>query len=205
METHSGTTLATLKSLDFSQAVQRYGDRFASLHRVDLHNELKRLALAEDGPGPVVDIRLRSCVVDVNPTSGTVILGDGTSHTADMLIGSDGLRSVVHKAVVGKESVARDTGMSAFRFLIPTEKVMADPITAKLLNSKRNILSLYLDDSGGPPARLLVWYECRGFVNVLIRVFLPRTSRSLTRDVVETSKILWGYSLRRMWMTDQRV
>ncbi|KAI9822970.1 MAG: cis-Golgi t-SNARE syntaxin [Phylliscum demangeonii] len=157
----SGITLQKQFALDFHNVVERYGERYASFHRVDLHNELKRLATAPDGIGRPVDVRLRAKVTGADATSGTVTLADGSTQTADLLIGADGLHSVVQQAING-EYPARDTGSSAFRFLIPTERLMADPVTAALVAGKRNTLYVCPDTSPDAPNRLLVWYECRG-------------------------------------------
>lgn len=49
-------------SEEFYDAVEiekKYGAMFYLSHRVDLHNELKRLATTEDGPGKPAEILLR--------------------------------------------------------------------------------------------------------------------------------------------------
>ena len=47
-----------------NDVVEKYGAEFYLSHRVDLHNELKRLATREDGPGNPAKILLRKEVVN---------------------------------------------------------------------------------------------------------------------------------------------
>lgn len=45
-----------------NETVEKYGAEFYLSHRVDLHNELRRLATREDGPGTPAEILLRKKV-----------------------------------------------------------------------------------------------------------------------------------------------
>lgn len=59
-----GDSLKAFSEQHYNDTVQRYGAKFYLSHRVDLHNELKRLATKEDGPGRPADILLRKEVND---------------------------------------------------------------------------------------------------------------------------------------------
>lgn len=101
-------------------AVERYGYPYLTVYRPDL---LKAL---EDGVRAEADdvIRLGSRVVGVeqDEASATVVLEDGTRVTGDVVIGSDGVRSVVRNTVWG-ESNPQFSGMVAWRGLIPMENL----------------------------------------------------------------------------------
>lgn len=92
-------------------------------HRQDLHSALRAAATTEDGKGPAVVIRTDAEVTSCKPEEGIVILRSGESMNADLIVGADGIRSCTRTAVVGKESIAQPTGLSAYRMLIPTEKL----------------------------------------------------------------------------------
>jgi 2-polyprenyl-6-methoxyphenol hydroxylase-like FAD-dependent oxidoreductase len=61
-------------------------------HRVDLHNELKLLALGDDGHGPPAELHLSSAVESVQAEEGIVILENGEKYTCDLIVAADGVR-----------------------------------------------------------------------------------------------------------------
>jgi 2-polyprenyl-6-methoxyphenol hydroxylase-like FAD-dependent oxidoreductase len=61
-------------------------------HRVDLHNELKLLALREEGDGPPAELHLSSAVESIQAEEGNVILVNGEKHTCDLIVAADGVR-----------------------------------------------------------------------------------------------------------------
>ena len=95
-------------------------------HRITLHNALKDAALKAN-----VELRLSSPVSEVDAENGTVILRDGTQDTADVIVGADGVHSVTRKYIPGGSMKPFSSGKSAFRFLIPRQKVAEDPKTGK--------------------------------------------------------------------------
>ncbi|CAK5268263.1 unnamed protein product [Mycena citricolor] len=85
------------------------------VHRSDLHEELKRVALSPDGNGPPVHIRLGCKVVSCEPEAGIVVLDSGETIAADLVIGADGLQSVIRSHVLGHPQDAEPTGLSCCR------------------------------------------------------------------------------------------
>lgn len=61
------------------------------MHRVRLHEELKRRATSHDGPGVPAELQTCSRVVDVDPESATVWLESGDKIQGDLVIGADGV------------------------------------------------------------------------------------------------------------------
>ena len=95
-----------------------------SVHRVDLHNELLRLASTDDGSdggGKEVSLVLGSRVVGANAEEGSIELVGGSVKKADLIVAGDGVHSVLRSVVLGQEAPkAMMTGLSAFRVLIQT-------------------------------------------------------------------------------------
>jgi hypothetical protein len=60
-------------------------------HRVDLHNELKLLALGEDGNGTPAELHLSSVVESVEAEEGIVILENGEKHICGFIVAADGV------------------------------------------------------------------------------------------------------------------
>jgi salicylate hydroxylase len=127
-----------------------------AVHRADAHDILRQTALAF----PNVDLSLRSPVASVDPEQGTVTLESGESHHADVVIGSDGIHSkTVH--AIDDSLIVEKTSRNAYRFMVPTEKAMADQDTKAFLESYdwTDILAIFFDKTG---TRNTVMYPCRG-------------------------------------------
>lgn len=61
------------------------------VHRVRLHEELKRKATSPDEPGKPAILKTSSRVADVDPAQGTVTLENGEVYKGDAIIGADGV------------------------------------------------------------------------------------------------------------------
>lgn len=70
---HQGDSLEIFSEEHYEEGTvkEKYGSEFYTAHRVDLHNELKRLATTEDGPGSPAKILLKSEVVGYVRSSGS--------------------------------------------------------------------------------------------------------------------------------------
>jgi len=104
-----------------------------AIHRVDLHDELLRLAL--DGED-AASLRLGTKMNKLNDQKGVIELSDGSVHLADLIIAADGLHSFMRSAVLKQKSKPSPTGLSTFRFLIPTDKMESDDALRELLKWK---------------------------------------------------------------------
>ncbi|KAJ7328976.1 hypothetical protein DFH08DRAFT_815720 [Mycena albidolilacea] len=62
--------------------------------RTDIHNELKHLAMDENGVGPPARLHLGQEVVLCDPVEGKLTMKNGEIHDADLIIGSDGIHRV---------------------------------------------------------------------------------------------------------------
>lgn len=130
------------------------------IHRVDLHNALKDLAVSPEGRGRPAVLNLRSKVVSVNIDTPSLTLEDGSTYTGDLLIGADGVHSKLRSFIAKDCPLPTPSGSSAFRFLIPADVIRADPKTAHFLERKGEMRLLYGTD------RRIVIYPCRN--NTLI-------------------------------------
>ena len=136
-----------------------------TVHRVDLHNELYRLASTEDIAGDVrkVSVRLDSRVTAADAEAGTVTLADGTVHHADLIIAADGYHSVMKEVVLGEAApTGTPTGLDAFRFLIQTKDMLDEPQTVEFLSRKFEGPTILANPHRPTSDSHLVWYDCRG-------------------------------------------
>ena len=165
-ESVDGTTLKQLSRLDFEHAEEEYGAPFMAVHRVDLHKELLRLALQDgNGKGKGLEpatLELGAPVVNLSTEEGIVELEDGSKHKADLIVAADGLQSVVRSVALKQEAKPSSSGLSAFRFLVSTDRLKEDPSLSNLLEWKAPGVTILADMSDTVNERHAVWYDCQG-------------------------------------------
>lgn len=139
-------------------------------HRVDLHAELKRLATSAEGPGQPAALRTGVKVKSIDCDAGLIELVDGETIPADVIVGADGIHSVTRTAVLGRELIAQSSGFSAYRCLIPREKVIHNPNIKTLLDGDESGkgFSTFMGQD-----RRLVAYPCRGSTLLNIVAIVP--------------------------------
>lgn len=149
---------ATLACLHATSTAADAGASFYTVHRVDMHHELLRLAAG-------ADVHLAAAAVAADPDRGVVITQDGTRHHADLIVAADGLYSALRGFVTGESSTSRPTpsGMSAFRFMIPTSLLENDVHFQQLMKVKGQGNTV-LADTTTQTERHMVWYTCREYV-----------------------------------------
>jgi len=169
-----GLTLKRITLQCLESVASITGSDYHTVHRVDLHKELLRLALdtrTDNSSTPPVKIQYDSPIANVDALNGQVYLGDGSTHTADLVIAADGIHSTVRGCVVPSDSntsnKAIETGMSAFRFLLSTETLMARPEIRDALRMKTGDSALLADTSRVDSVQHMIWYGCRGCVRLL--------------------------------------
>ncbi len=106
-----------LRSIDRSDMRARYGAPYVGIHRADLHAIL--VDAAESGGGRLLT---NAAVVAVEGT--TAVLHDGRRIEGDLIVGADGLKSVVRRLF--EPVPAHFTGHVAWRALAPVEGALKD-------------------------------------------------------------------------------
>ncbi|MEM7470176.1 MAG: FAD-dependent monooxygenase [Pseudomonadota bacterium] len=100
----------------------RWGARFVQVHRADLHEVLRAACIAAK-----VAIRTNAKATGYVRERGgaSLYLEDGTRAFGDVLVGADGIHSVI-RAQLASPDRARFTGNMAWRCLVPAEVLGAD-------------------------------------------------------------------------------
>lgn len=113
----------TWNLFDFgAESVKRYGVPYFTVYRADLHKVLVDAVRRED-PGA---IHVNAAVVDVfqDGDGVTAKLLDGSSLKADVLVGADGVHSIVRDRVIATDKPTF-SGCVAWRGVIPAERLPA--------------------------------------------------------------------------------
>jgi salicylate hydroxylase len=112
-----GTVLSS-EDLD-TRCESMYGERMWTAHRADLHDAIRAAV-------PDVSVRLgKRCVeIDRDGPRPALRFADGTAVEADVVVGADGIHSMV-RAALTVPAPATYSGLSAFRALVPAEQAPA--------------------------------------------------------------------------------
>jgi len=166
-ETVDGSSLEQIRNQDISQADKTIGAPFCAIHRNDLFQGLLALARLSDAKpedeGRSIGLVLNAKVVDVDAEKGVVRFADGSSQEADLIVAADGIHSTIRPFVVDPaEDTSADTGLAAFRFLMPDAVLQKSPAAQRLLARKANGVGLYVDTASGGGEKHITWYACRG-------------------------------------------
>lgn len=101
-------------------AVQRWGAAYLHLHRADLINALSQ-TLNDKSPDSLIQgVAVQSYTSTEEGVR--VKLSDGSQRSADLLVGADGIHSVVRKQMLGDDA-PRFTGNAAWRATVPVDRL----------------------------------------------------------------------------------
>ena len=161
-----GTDMKELKSMPYTKMPGHPDPGTLTIHRADLHRELLRIAKADDGKdnaswGPPLDIRPGSAVRHVSRDCAGVVLENCEELHGDLIVGSDGVHSVIKEFVTQGSGKAVHSGMAAFRFLLESGKLRADPELASLLEMSKGHIKLLADTTDMSKERHMVFYSCQ--------------------------------------------
>lgn len=144
-----------LAAEDLVGACERlYGERTYTVHRADLLSAIAS-ALAAD----TVQLDRRCTRVCASDDAAVLEFADGTAVTADVVVGADGLHSVIRGAVT-QEAPARYSGLCAFRAIVPAADAPAF--------TRRNAQTLWIG-----PGHHLVHYPISAGAAVNLVAFAP--------------------------------
>ncbi|KAJ5807841.1 hypothetical protein N7474_009110 [Penicillium riverlandense] len=161
---------STIFDLPFNNIVETHGAPYWLVHRADLH-----AALLDATQKAGVNVLTKKRVVSYDFDAPMATTVDGEVFKADLIVGADGIKSVCRPLLTGRPDVPRDTGDIAYRILIPSEKLLADPDLAHL------ILDPCTTSWCGPDAHL-VGYPIRN--GEMYNIVVCATSYNETTDEV---------------------
>ncbi|EFQ27423.1 hypothetical protein CGRA01v4_04508 [Colletotrichum graminicola] len=121
-----------------------YGADRMMYHRVDLHDALKGAATKEVADTEPVVIRTGCVVQECDPEAGTVTLESGEVFTGDLVVGADGIKSVLRKSVLGKDAAAVPTGLSAYRLVIDSSELEQDKDFTSIIDPRESLTTMVM-------------------------------------------------------------
>ncbi|RAL14419.1 2-polyprenyl-6-methoxyphenol hydroxylase [Aspergillus homomorphus CBS 101889] len=119
---------------------EKYGAERMIYHRADLHEALKHRATGAEFPGRAASIRVSSRVRACDCARGAVQLESGEVLTAHLVIGADGIKSVMRRAVLESSKTGINeplpTGLCAYRMMVPTADLVREPAFAAVIDPR---------------------------------------------------------------------
>ncbi|EFX04464.1 FAD-binding domain containing protein [Grosmannia clavigera kw1407] len=136
------------REIELGEANKLWQHPWHLVHRIHLHEELKRRATSPDEAGtPTPVLRTRSRVADVDTAAGVVVLESGERLEADVI-------SVTRAKIPGGDIKTKPSGKSAFRFLVSREAAQANAKTAKFASKNGELIMWFGAD------RRVIMYPC---------------------------------------------
>ncbi|ECM1706282.1 3-hydroxybenzoate 6-monooxygenase, partial [Salmonella enterica subsp. enterica serovar Senftenberg] len=135
-----------------------FGGPYAVIHRVDIHATVWEAVLTHPG----VEYRTSTHIVDIRQTPDDVTVFDeqGNSWTADILVGCDGVKSVVRQSLLG--DAPRVTGHVVYRAVIDYDDMPDDlRINAPVLWAGPHCHLVHYPLRGGHQYNLVVTFHSR--------------------------------------------
>ncbi|NNG19915.1 NAD(P)-binding protein [Naumannella sp. ID2617S] len=124
---------------------ETYGGPFAGIHRADLQQILSQAVGMEN-----IKLNKRLTSIDDSGTEAVLSFTDGTTATADLVIGADGARSTVRRLLLGYDD-ALYSGCSAFRGIVGLDQLdlLPDPAAIQFwMGPGGHLLHYPLDKAG---------------------------------------------------------
>ncbi|CAI6331439.1 unnamed protein product [Periconia digitata] len=126
-----------LAHMDFHAYSDQLGTPFWDFHRASLHGELlaraKELGAEITTNARVMDIEYEDA--GNGTTHAIAVLGDGRRRSADLVVGADGINSRCREILLGKSDPPLLTGDLAYRLLLNTSDMLADPELRPFIDS----------------------------------------------------------------------
>ncbi|KKY19720.1 putative fad dependent oxidoreductase [Phaeomoniella chlamydospora] len=123
-----------ISSMNFHEAAaeQYPGTSFWDFHRANLHMCLYNRTV-ELGGKVYVNSRVEDVRINDGGSTATAVLKNGTEHTADLIVGADGIFSTMREIMVGHPDPPTPTGDLAYRLLLSTKEMLKDPELASFV------------------------------------------------------------------------
>jgi salicylate hydroxylase len=163
------------KRVDMESLLQSFDSPFDLIHRADLHDALKQLALSESREAPIPELLLGCRITGIDTVAGTVSLEDGREFRGDIIIGADGVHSLCRRKITTNIKPFHH-GKSCYRWIVPRETLLADPAIAFLIEAE----GWFEEFSEGN--RRLVMYPCRHNVAMNVAAFVPDSDVRVTGE-----------------------
>ncbi|KAJ5894521.1 hypothetical protein N7495_006212 [Penicillium taxi] len=163
-EIHRYTSEGDLKfKKDYDDIRHLWQAEYYLVHRIDLHNHLKKRALET----ATLHTSCRIITINAESDRPSVTLADGRSFEADVLLGADGIHSQTRGAIAPEAPAPYPVGKSCFRWLLPIDQLKEYESTQAFVGRPGVFIEWAAED------RRLVAYPCGDSKIFNLCAFMP--------------------------------
>lgn len=166
------------------------------VHRHHLHNGLVEVA-RRNGVDIIIDSRVAR-LQQGEDGRVTVATQKGKAHTFDLVIGADGVQSIVRRTLFPNVQPTPPTGNCAYRAIVPYDEVRADPLTRELVEDKDGNLKKTMEVWMAPTGYIISYpiSDAKDFNMVLSHFREPPVSQVQEVDIKEVRREYDDYDPR---------
>ena len=193
MRRKDGTPIGYTK---ISRIEETLGHPWWLVHRHHLHNGLVEIA-RQNGVEIIIDSRVAT-LEQAADGRVAVSTGKGQAYSFDLLIGADGVQSIVRRTLFPDVKPRPPTGNCAYRAIVPYDEVRADPLTRELVEDKEGNLIRTMEVWMAPTGYIISYpiSDAKDFNMVLSHFRDPPVSQVQEVDIQEVRNEYRDYDPR---------
>lgn len=138
-----GETLEQMHHIDFEYNRDEFGFDWLLMRRQALHSGLLDVATETPHSQTPVEIRVDREVVTLDCEHGRLTFKDGSEAVSDLVVVADGVHSKLIDTITDNTTPPLQAGRTAYRFMVPREKVMSDPDLRAVYDNEEEGFSYY--------------------------------------------------------------
>lgn len=138
-----GETMEQMHHIDFKYNKPEFGYDWLLMRRQALHQGLLDIVTnTPEGQVPI-EVEMGQEAVELDCEAGKVTFRDGTEAVNDLVVVADGVHSKLIRAITDNTTPPLQAGRTAYRFMVPRDRIMTDPGLRAVYENEEEGLSYY--------------------------------------------------------------
>ncbi|KAL1599114.1 hypothetical protein SLS59_006566 [Nothophoma quercina] len=138
-----GETMEQMHHIDFKYNKPEFGYDWLLMRRQALHQGLLDIVTNTPGGHVPIEVEMGQEAVELDCEAGKVTSRDGTEAVNDLVVVADGVHSKLIQAITDNTTPPLQAGRTAYRFMVPRDRIMTDPGLRAVYENEEEGLSYY--------------------------------------------------------------